>query len=107
MQAIIKREPQWDPREEYVFRYFQMYLRANASPKPDVSGAWFLGDIEDPAPKNWTKDTPYSPARRTESGTSLLEILIVLAILLTLFGVAVPKFMEALQSVRHLLALIR
>jgi hypothetical protein len=84
-----------------------MYPRANASPKPDASGAWFLGDIEDPAPKNWTKDTPYSPARSRDSGISVSEILIVLAIVLTLCAVAVPKFVEALQSVRHLLALIR
>jgi hypothetical protein len=41
--------------KEYVFRYFQRYLRANASPKPDASGAWFLGDIEGSAPTNWTK----------------------------------------------------
>jgi hypothetical protein len=71
MRNLAKREPQCDWREEYIFRYFQMYLRANASPKPDASGAWFLGDIEDPAPKNWTKATPYSPAQKKESDKTL------------------------------------
>lgn len=64
MSDLAKRETQWDWREEYIFRYFQMYLRANASPKPDASGAWFLGDIEDPAPKNWSRLTPYSLAAK-------------------------------------------
>lgn len=72
MHAIIRREPVWDWREEYIFRYFKMYIRANANPKPDVTGAYLLGDIEDPAPKNWTKATPYSPAVR-KTGPALTE----------------------------------
>jgi Tfp pilus assembly protein FimT len=53
------------------------------------------------------KREPYFPARKKVSGISLLEILITLAVVLTLSGIAVLKFVEALQSVRHLLALIR
>jgi type II secretory pathway pseudopilin PulG len=43
----------------------------------------------------------------TEGGYSILELLLVLAILLTISGLGAWKFMEALQSVKDLLALIR
>jgi hypothetical protein len=52
----------WDPQEEYIFRYFQMYIRANANPKPEADGSFFIGDCEDAAPKNWCRYTPYSLA---------------------------------------------
>jgi prepilin-type N-terminal cleavage/methylation domain-containing protein len=42
-----------------------------------------------------------------EDGYSILELLLVVAILLVLSGIGAWKFMQALQSVKSLLALIR
>jgi len=73
MQALVRRKPQWDWREEYVFRYFQMYLRANANPKPEPDGSFFLGNVEEVREKNWTKATPYSPAQVPLSERTALD----------------------------------
>jgi hypothetical protein len=70
-QALARRGKPWDIREEYIFRYFQMYLRANANPEPDLTGAFYLGDLDEVREKNWQKATPYSPAQlRTARTTS-------------------------------------
>jgi prepilin-type N-terminal cleavage/methylation domain-containing protein len=45
--------------------------------------------------------------RGMEDGYSLLECLLVLAVLLTISGLGAWKFMEALQAVSSLLALLK
>ena len=43
----------------------------------------------------------------SEDGYSLLEALLVLAILLTISGLGIWKFMQALQAITDLLALLK
>ena len=67
MTAIIKAQPRIDPRELYIAAMFAMYMRAPARPTREEvkQGAITdLGEIGSAREKNWSRETPYSPARR-------------------------------------------
>ena len=53
-----------DLRDRYILAMWLMFLRAPGRDTRDESGAYHLGEIGSDAPKNWYKDTPYSPAKR-------------------------------------------
>jgi hypothetical protein len=64
VNAIIKRPKTAEElREERIASMWALFLLQNANPKPALDGSFFLGDISNPAEKNWTKMTPYSLAR--------------------------------------------
>ena len=64
MNAITKRPKTAEElREERIASMWALFLLQNANPKPELDGSFFLGDISNPAEKNWTKATPYSLAQ--------------------------------------------
>ena len=67
MNAIIKRpKTAEEVREERIASMWALFVLQNANPKPELDGSFFLGDISNPAEKNWTKATPYSVAEQRE-----------------------------------------
>ena len=67
MTTIIKAQPRIDPRELYIAAMFAMYMRAPARPTREevTRGAITdLGEIGAVPGRSWSRETPYSPARR-------------------------------------------
>jgi len=56
-----------ESHEAYVRAMYLLFLLQNANPKPDADGSFYLGTIENPAPKTWSKATPYSVSQPKES----------------------------------------
>ena len=68
MDAIVRRpRTAQELHDERVAAMWALFLLQNANPKPDLDGSFHLGDISNPAPKNWTKVTPYSVAQAKET----------------------------------------
>jgi hypothetical protein len=65
MTAIIHREREFS--DEYINMMYWLFLRCPGVDTRDASGALELGEIGPVAEKSWTKDTPYSPAIKTEA----------------------------------------
>jgi hypothetical protein len=62
--AITKFERPRDSREDYLHAMWSLFLRCNADPQPDATGAFVICD--EPGfvrEKNWERLTPYSIAR--------------------------------------------
>ena len=60
----LKRPKTARDRADYIAAMWQLFLLQNGNPKPLDDGSFYLGNIENPAPKTWSKATPYSIARR-------------------------------------------
>ena len=64
---IVKHERSNGAKElhgEKVAAYWALFLLQNANPAPLDDGSFYLGQISNPAPKSWSKATPYSVARK-------------------------------------------
>jgi len=59
---IVRREPKRD-HDAYVLAMWIRFLLAPNETKPDIDGAFDLGEVGSAHEKNWTKATPYSVAR--------------------------------------------
>jgi hypothetical protein len=65
MEAIMRREPPWNPLLEYQLYYFRMYLGASNSAQSQPDGSWFIGSVDgDVREKNWQRLNPYMVATR-------------------------------------------
>jgi len=67
LTAIIKTPSSVDLRELYIAAMFALYMRAPARPTREEvrrGAITHLGEIGSVREKNWTRTTPYSPARR-------------------------------------------
>jgi len=71
MEAIIKREPQWnarDARERFIFGMFLLYATRPSKASPELDGSHYIGEVGSAPEKDWTKATPYSLARKLKHG---------------------------------------
>jgi hypothetical protein len=65
MQAIVRREPAWDPILEWELYWFRLYLTRSANPRSEPDGSFFIGDCEDAADLKIDRWSPYTIARRS------------------------------------------
>jgi hypothetical protein len=66
VDAVVKYQKPLSNEEKHrlhVEAMYLLFLLQNADSKPDLDGSFYLGDISNPAEKNWTKVTPYSLAQ--------------------------------------------
>ena len=107
MTALVKYERPRDVEQEWIERQWMTFLTRNASARPDETGAWYVGPIDDAPPELLLdRPTPYSICRgKREAGLSLTETVIALGILLLVAAIALPILWHAFQDVRHWLAL--
>jgi hypothetical protein len=62
---IVQREREFS--EEYIAAKYWLFVRCPGVETIDATGALYLGEIGCVREKNWTKDTPYSPATRKKA----------------------------------------
>ncbi len=60
--GIVKRQPEAD-REAYIQAMWLLFLFAPSKANPEPDGMYNLGEIGSDASKNWSRITPYSPAK--------------------------------------------
>jgi hypothetical protein len=64
MLEIVKMRPPVDLREAYVLAMYLLWASRPSKRDCERDGSYFIGDVGEAPKKNWTKMTPYSPARR-------------------------------------------
>jgi prepilin-type N-terminal cleavage/methylation domain-containing protein len=91
---------------EFELYWFRLYLTRNANPRSEPDGSFFIGDCEEAAELRIERWSPYSVASQSTRGFSLLEVLVVLAVLLILGAISAPTLLDALHTVKELMALV-
>lgn len=62
---LIRREPERDPRFEYIFAMYLMYATRPSNPAPDAAGMFDIGEVGDaPEERPFDRWCPYSVAQK-------------------------------------------